>query len=50
MENNYISAYEYEKNVNPLLNDIPFYEKNINECNYGIEMIDFSDIFKVSYK
>jgi gentisate 1,2-dioxygenase len=50
MENNYISAYEYEKNVNPLLNDIPFYEKNINECNYGIDMIDFSDIFKVSYK
>jgi len=50
MENNYISAYEYEKNVNPHLDHIPFYEKNINECNYGIEMIDFSDIFKVSYK
>jgi len=50
MEDNYISAYEYEKNVNPDLDHIPFYEKNINECNYGIEMIDFSHIFKVSYK
>jgi gentisate 1,2-dioxygenase len=50
MENNYISAYEYEKNVNPHLDHIPFYEKNINECNYGIEVIDFSHIFKVSYK
>ena len=50
MENNYISAYEYEKNVNPRLNHIPFYEKNINECNYGINIIDFSHIFKVSYK
>ena len=46
----YISAYEYEKNVNPHLTYIPFYEKNINECNYGIHIIDFSEVFNVSYK
>ena len=46
----YISAYEYEKNVNPHLTHIPFYEKNINECNYGIHIIDFSEVFNVSYK
>ena len=50
MEKDYITAYEYEKNVNPYLNHIPFYEKNINECNYGINIIDFSNIFNVSYK
>jgi hypothetical protein len=50
MENDYISAYEYEKNVNPHLNHIPFYEKNIRECNYGIHIIDFANIFNVSYK
>jgi len=50
MTDDYISVYEYEKNVNPTLNNIPFYEKNINECNYGINIIDFSDIFNVSYK
>jgi len=50
MERDYISAYEYEKNVNPYLNHIPFYEKNINECNFGIDIIDFSNVFNVSYK
>jgi len=50
MEKEYISAYEYEKNVNPYLNHIPFYEKNINECNYGINIVDFSNVFNVSYK
>jgi gentisate 1,2-dioxygenase len=50
MEEDYISVYEYEKNVNPYLNDVPFYEKDINECNYGITMIDFSNVFNVSYK
>jgi gentisate 1,2-dioxygenase len=46
----YISAYEYEKNVNPHLNNIPFYEKNIKDCDYGINIIDFSNVFNVSYK
>lgn len=50
MENNYISVFEYEKNVNPLLNHVPFYEKDVNDCSYGIDIIDFSDIFNVSHK
>jgi gentisate 1,2-dioxygenase len=50
MEKDYISAYEYEKNVNPHLNNIPFYEKNIKDCDYGINIIDFSNVFNVSYK
>lgn len=46
----YIFAFEYEKNVNPKLAHIPFYEKNIAECNYGIDLVDFSSIFNVPYK
>jgi len=49
-QDNYISAYEYEKNVNPSLNYSPFHEKNITNCNYGINFIDFSKIFEVSHK
>jgi gentisate 1,2-dioxygenase len=45
----YITAYEYEKNVNPILNDIPIQTKNINDCDYGITHIDFSELFNVSY-
>jgi gentisate 1,2-dioxygenase len=47
MDDDYISAYEYEKNVNPTLNNFPFYEKNIEDCEYGINHIDFSNIFNV---
>jgi gentisate 1,2-dioxygenase len=50
MEDNYISAYEYEKNVDPSLNMIPFYEKNIDESDYGVDFVDFSDVFNVSHK
>ena len=50
MEDNYILAYEYEKNVNPPLKHVPFYEKNIYTSNYGIDIVDFSNIFNVSYK
>jgi gentisate 1,2-dioxygenase len=46
----YISVYEYEKNVNPILNTIPFHEKNIDECDYGITIVDFSKIFNVSHR
>jgi len=46
----YISVYEYEKNVNPHLAHVPFYEKDVNDCEYGIDMIDFSAIFKVQHK
>jgi gentisate 1,2-dioxygenase len=47
---NYITAYEYEKNVNPILNSIPIKTKNVNDCNYGITYVDFSNLFNVSYK
>ena len=50
MEEEYISVYEYEKNVNPRLAHVPFYEKDINKCDYGIDFIDFSNIFNVSHK
>ena len=50
MNDDYILAYEYEKNVNPVLNHIPFYEKNIEECNYGIDIIDFANVFNTSHK
>uniref|UniRef100_A0A6C0LNE2 Cupin 2 conserved barrel domain-containing protein n=1 Tax=viral metagenome TaxID=1070528 RepID=A0A6C0LNE2_9ZZZZ len=49
-EEEYVSVYEYEKNVNPHLAHVPFYEKDINHCDYGISIIDFSNIFKVSHK
>ena len=49
-EEDYISAYEYEKNVNPHLAHVPFYEKDVNDCEYGIDTIDFSTIFNVPHK
>jgi hypothetical protein len=50
MEEEYISVYEYETNVNPQLNSIPFYKKDIEDCPYGIDFIDFSNIFNTSHK
>jgi gentisate 1,2-dioxygenase len=47
---NYIFAYEYEKNVNPKLNNISLFEKNIIDCDYGITFIDFSELFNVEHK
>lgn len=46
----YITAYEYEKNVNPTMQSVPIVQKNIIDCSYGITFIDFSDIYNVSYK
>jgi gentisate 1,2-dioxygenase len=46
----YISSYEYEKNVNPVMTNIPIKTKNINDCDYGITFIDFSDLFNVAHK
>ena len=46
----YITAYEYEKNVNPKLKNIPITQKNINDCNYGITFIEFSELFNIEYK
>ena len=50
MEEEYISAYEYEKNVNPYLAHVPFFIKDVKDCEYGIDMIDFSHIFNVPHK
>ena len=49
MSSEYIKAYEYESNVNPPLKDIPIFTKNIEDCNYGINFIDFSDIYNVKH-
>ena len=50
MDQDYIKAHEYEKNVNPSLSQIPFYEKDISQCDLGITFIDFSNVFNVQYK
>lgn len=46
----YITAYEYEKNVNPVLKSVPILEKNAFECDYGITHIDLSETYNVEYK
>lgn len=48
--NDYISAHEYEKNVNPPMPKFPIVQKNIDDCEYGITVVDFSDIFRCDYK
>ena len=45
----YIQAYEYEKNVNPPLTSIPIIQKNIKDCHYGFTFIDFSELFNVDH-
>jgi gentisate 1,2-dioxygenase len=49
MSSSYIKAYEYQSNVNPPLKSIPIITKNIEECNYGINFINFSDIYNVKH-
>jgi gentisate 1,2-dioxygenase len=46
----YITAHEYEKNVNPPLKNVPIITKNIIDCDYGINYIDLSDTYNVEYK
>ena len=46
----YITAYEYEKNVNPRLNQIPIVTKNVKECVNGINFIDNGIVYNVHYK
>jgi len=48
--NDYIQAYEYEKNVNPPMPRNPVTQKNIDDCDYGITVIDFSEVFRSEYK
>ena len=47
---NYILAHEYEKNVNPTMNNVPIYSKNINDLEVGISFIDFSNLFNIEYQ
>ena len=47
---NFITAYEYESNVNPRLKSIPVLTKNIKDCDYGINFIDLSDNYNVLHK
>ena len=49
MSSEYIKAQEYESIVNPPLKGIPIVTKNIEDCNYGINFIDFSDIYNVKH-
>jgi gentisate 1,2-dioxygenase len=46
----YTRCYEYESNVNPTMNTTPIITKNIDDCNYGISFIDFSQIYNVDFK
>jgi gentisate 1,2-dioxygenase len=46
----YISSYEYESNINPPLTTIPIINKNINDCDFGVNLIDFSNRYNVEYK
>ena len=50
MDDSYIRAYEYEKNVNPLLKEVPIIEKNVKDCDYGITPIDLSENYRIDYK
>jgi len=47
---NYITAYEYESNVNPTLKSIPVFIKNIKDCEYGINFIELSENYNVLHK
>ena len=46
----YIKAYEYEKNVNPTLNQIPIVTKNVKDCGLGMNFIDNGSLYNVDYK
>lgn len=48
-ENNYIRSYEYQNNVNPILEQVPIINKNINDCEYGLNMIDIGHIYNINY-
>jgi gentisate 1,2-dioxygenase len=45
----YITAYEYETNVNPKLNQVPIKTKNINDCEIGITFINHSESYNVDF-
>jgi gentisate 1,2-dioxygenase len=47
---NYITAYEYESNVNPSLNNVPIVKLNIKDCKYGINFLNLSHNYNVKHK
>jgi gentisate 1,2-dioxygenase len=49
MSSDYTKAYEYETNVNPPLKNIPISTKSIDDCNFGINFINFSDIYNIKH-
>lgn len=50
MTDDYIRAHEYEKNVNPPIAKIPISRKNIDDCEYGITFVDYSEAFRTDFK
>ena len=46
----YIRAYEYESNVNPILNEVPIITKNVKNCSLGMNFIDNGSVYNVDYK
>ena len=42
----YITAYEYESNVNPIMNSVPILKKNIQHCNNGLNFI-YLELFNI---
>jgi gentisate 1,2-dioxygenase len=45
----YISAYEYESNVNPVMKSVPIDSRNIRDVPYGITPLDYSQHYNVHY-
>jgi gentisate 1,2-dioxygenase len=45
----YISAYEYESNVNPWMKSVPIDSRNIHDVPYGITPLDYSEYYHVYY-
>jgi gentisate 1,2-dioxygenase len=46
---NYISAYEYESNVNPVMKSVPISSRNILDAPYGITPLDYSEYYHVDF-
>ena len=46
----YISAYEYESNVNPVMKSVPIASRNIMYCPYGITPLNYSQNYTPCHK
>ena len=45
----YIKAYEYESSVNPNLKNIPIISKNSSDYDYGLNVIDLSENYNMTF-